>query len=147
MVHDTRAACRGGARVQSTTLHSEGLQEALKHKWIESQKRGTDLGQSALDEWYARYWPLFCRNRLVEHVCGDRPCNEFDERRFGLIARLIRERDLLLELILDRARCGLENLDIILWAREWGMPMERVIAILEQLDLNRARLDPHYGGA
>jgi hypothetical protein len=59
---------------------------------------------------------------------------------------LIRERDLLLELILDRARCGLENLDIILWAREWGMPMERVIAILEQLDLNRARLDPNYGG-
>ena len=126
------------------SLYDEGLQEALRHKWIESQKRGMDLGDAALQDWYSRFWGLYCRTRRLEHVCGDRPWKEFDDREFSLIQRLLRENDLLLELILDRARCGKENLDIICWAREWGLSMDRVLEILEQLDLNRARLDPNW---
>lgn len=129
--------------MQTLSLYDEGQREAERHKWIESQKRGVDVGESGLAEWYQRYWFLYCRNRRLEHVCGDRPWREFAVEEFGLIERLLHEKDLLLELILDRARCGKENLDIILWAREWGLPMDRVVAILEQMDLNRGRLDPH----
>jgi hypothetical protein len=67
---------------------------------------------------------------------------EFDAEDFGLIEILARQRDLLLDMILDRAHCGMENLDLICWAQDWGLPMERVLSILEQLNLNRARLDP-----
>lgn len=130
--------------MHSLSLYDQGLQEALKHKWIESQKRGMDLGHAAMADWYYRFWRQYCRSRLLEHVSGDCPWAEFDTGRFGLIAKLIRENDLLLDRILDRVRHGAENLDIILWAREWGLNMERVIAILEKIDINRARMDPNW---
>ncbi len=140
----TSACCARGSVVQSSSVYDDGLQEALRHKWIESQKRGMDLGSAAMAEWYYQFWGIYCRNRLLEHVSGAKPYTEFDSGRFGLISKLLHERDLLLDRILDRARAGNENLDIIIWAREWGLPMDRVIAILEQLDLNRARMDPNF---
>jgi hypothetical protein len=36
----------------------------------------------------------------------------------------------------------MENLGILVWAQEWGLPLDRVIYILEQLNLNRAQLWP-----
>jgi len=120
------------------------MQEALKHKWIESQKMGADLGSAAMADWYYRYWRQYCRIRLLEHVSGARPWAEFEDGRFGLIAKLLRENDLLLDRILDRVRFGAENLDIICWAREWGLNMDRVITLLEKLDINRARIDPNW---
>jgi hypothetical protein len=36
----------------------------------------------------------------------------------------------------------MENLSLIVWAQDWGLPMARVIYILEQLNLNRAQLQP-----
>jgi hypothetical protein len=127
--------------VQALSLYEEGLREALRHKWIESQKCGKDLGDSALTDWFARYWPLFCRLRCLEHLAGARSWSEFAPEDFGLIGKLIREEDLLLELILDRAAAGMENLALIEWAHDWGLPMPRVLGILEQLNLNRAQLD------
>ena len=50
--------------------------------------------------------------------------------------------DLLADRVLDRIDAGDENLCIINWALTWGMPMTQVINILEQIDVNRARLDP-----
>jgi hypothetical protein len=35
---------------------------------------------------------------------------------------------------------GWENLDILIWAQDWGLPVERVIHILEILDINSRRL-------
>jgi hypothetical protein len=128
--------------VQMLSLYEEGLREAERHKWIESQKRGMDLGEWALGDWYRRYWPIFCRLKCLEHLAGGRVWREFAADDYGLVGKLLEQRDLLLELILDRAHCGMENLDIICWAHDWGMPMERVIRILEQLNLNRAQLDP-----
>jgi len=123
-------------------LYEESLLEAERHKWIESQKRGMDMGESALREWYQRYWFRYCRSKCLEHLEGSRNWMEFDAEDFGLIEILARQRDLLLDMILDRAHCGMENLDLICWAQDWGLPMERVLSILEQLNLNRARLDP-----
>jgi len=128
--------------VNAPSLYEEGLREAERHKWIESQKRGMDMGESALREWYQRYWFKYCRYKVLEHLEGSRSWREFSADDFGLIENLLSEGDLLLDLILDRAYFGMENLDIICWAHTWGMPMHRVIEILEQLDLNRARLEP-----
>lgn len=124
------------------SLHEEGLIEAERHKWIESQKRGADAGESALSEWYQRYWSIYCRRKCLEHLKGSRNWREFASADFGLIERLYLKHGLLLELILDRAFCGMENLDLIQWSLDWGLPGDRLIDILEQLDLNRARLDP-----
>jgi hypothetical protein len=128
--------------VQALSLYEEGRREALRHKWIESQKCGKDLGDSALTEWYCRYWPIFCRLKCLEHLAGCRSWSEFAPEDFGLIGTLIRDEDLLLEMILDRASEGMENLSLIIWAQEWRLPMDRVLYILEQLNLNRAQLQP-----
>ena len=124
------------------SLYEEGLREAERHKWIESQKHGIDLGDSALNDWYARYWPLFCRLKCLEHLHGRRSWCEFAPEDFGLIGKLIRDEDLLLEMLLDRAHAGMENLEILVWAHEWHLPIKRIIYILEQLNLNRAQLSP-----
>ena len=128
--------------MEARSIYDEGFREAERHKWIESQKYGRDMGQSALRDWYDRFWPSYCRSKVLEHLRGQSCWQEFSVDDFGTIELLLIDRDLLLDRILDRACCGMENLDIILWAREWGLPMDRVLRILEQLDLNRARLDP-----
>jgi hypothetical protein len=128
--------------VQALSLYEEGLREAERHKWIESQKRGIDLGDWALSDWYRRYWPLFCRLKCLEHLSGSRSWCEFAPEDFGLIGKFIRDEDLLLEMILDRAHAGMENLDILVWAHDWSLPLKRIIYILEQLNLNRAQLSP-----
>lgn len=126
--------------MQALSLYEEGLREAQRHKWIESQKCGKDLGESALTDWYRRYWPIFCRLKCLEHLTGYCSWSEFAPEDFGLIGVLIRQEDLLLEMILDRASAGMENLALIVWAHDWGLPMGRVLCILEQLNLNRAQL-------
>jgi hypothetical protein len=54
---------------------------------------------------------------------------------------LIVKGDLLTDCILDRVYAGYENLDIINWALDWGLPMDRVRHILKQIDVNQARFD------
>lgn len=121
----------------------EGLQEALRYKWIESQKRGRDLGEACLEEWYHRYWPIFCRLKCLEHLEGSQSFMEFDAGDFGLLQELYEHEPELTEMVLDRAYGGMENLDMLWWAQDWGLPMSRVLWILEKLNLNRAQhMDP-----
>jgi hypothetical protein len=101
-----------------------------------------DVGMAAVDDWYSRFWPHYCRNKRLEHLEGSRRWREFRDDDFGLIYSLMMEGDLLLDRILDRVQVGMENLDLICWAHDWGLPMERVIQILTQLNLNCARLEP-----
>jgi hypothetical protein len=135
--------CQGTDRkTQRLSLYEEGFVEAQRHKWIESQKRGMDVGMAALDDWYSRFWPHYCRHKRLEHLEGSRRWREFQDDDFGLIYSLMVEGDLLLDRILDRVQIGMENLDLICWAHDWGLPMDRVIQILTQLNLNCARLEP-----
>jgi hypothetical protein len=136
---------QAGHQVELATppsLYEAARAEAERYKWIESQKHGRDLGESALREWVRRYWVIYCRFRRLEHLQGCQQWAEFEAHRFGSLYPLITSEDPLLDRILDRVQAGQENLDIILWAREYGLPMERVIGLLEQLDINRARLEP-----
>lgn len=124
------------------SIYQAGVKEALRHKWIESQKRGYDVGIDAIHEWFDKYWREYCRYRNLEHVCGSMCWDEFDVQRFGRIEELLHSGDLLLDLILERVMVGWENLQILVWAHEWGMPVDRVLSILTQLDINSARLTP-----
>ncbi len=124
------------------SLYSAALEEALRHKWIESQKQGCDVGDVALKEWFRHHWLPFCRAKRLEHVEGTQQWHEFAEHEFGQVYQLIIDEDLLCDRILDRMEHGYDNLEIINWALGWGLPMNRVIDQLELIDINRARLEP-----
>jgi hypothetical protein len=129
--------------VQSApSLYEEAFREAERHKWIESQKLGRDLGDGAIREWYREHWSQYCRCKRLEHLRGSRRWREFSDEQFGHLYSLIVAGDLLVDRILDRVYAGYENLEIINWAIDWDVPIDRVLHILAQLDVNRARLEP-----
>ena len=128
--------------VRKTSLYDEAHREAERHKWIESQKHGRDLGETAIRDWYQVYWLDYCRRKRMEHIRGSRCWQEFGDEDFGRIDSIRDTEKSLVDRILDRVDAGQENLDIINWALEWGLPMDRVVEILSQLDVNRARLEP-----
>lgn len=114
--------------------------EAERYKWIESEKAGYDLGESAIRRWVKIHWWGYLRARWIEHLQGKRFWVELDRGDFGLLQRRFQEKSLLLDRILDRIKAGQENLDIILWSLDWGIHMDEVIEILEALDINSRRL-------
>jgi hypothetical protein len=126
----------------SASLFDEALREAHRHKWIESQKHGRDMGEQALRDWFRTHWRSYCRHRRMEHLRGREQWAEFDDSPSGQINRLIDAEDCLVDRVLDRVYAGYENLEIINWAIEWGLPTNRVVEILAQVDVNRARFEP-----
>ncbi|MBY0586824.1 hypothetical protein K2X85_06585 [bacterium] len=123
------------------SVYNDGIAEALRHKWLESEKAGRDLGLEPVHQWCRQYWQTFLRHRWLEHIKGIRRWKEIDRGDFGLLNYELLDENLLVDRILDRLIVGMENLEIILWAREWNLPMDRVIRILEALDINSRRLD------
>jgi hypothetical protein len=126
--------------MEKCSVYVESEQEALRYKWIESEKAGRDLGEAALRRWVQKHWSGYLRARWLEHLQGKRFWVELDRGDFGLLARRFCDSPLLLDRILDRLKAGQENLHIILWAQEWCLPMSAVLEILEALDINSRRL-------
>ena len=124
------------------SLYEEAVREADRHKWIESQKHGRDLGPQAVRDWFRNYWRSYCRCKQMEHLEGCRQWREFGDLGFGRFDLARDSSDVLLDRVLDRVRVGYENLEMITWAQEWGLPVERVLEILAIVDVNRARLEP-----
>ena len=131
------------------SVYVDGEQEALRFKWIESERAGHDLGEAAIRRWVQCHWWGFLRARWLEHLQGKRFWVELDRGDFGLLQQRFQEYGLLLDRILDRLKEGKENLDLIVWAQDWGIPKEPVHEILIALDINSRRLaarfapDPH----
>ena len=98
------------------------------------------MGEDAIRLWVKRHWWGYLRARWLEHLQGKRFWVELDRGDFGLLQREFHDNTLLLDRILDRLKSGQENLDIIIWAMNWGMPMTPVLQILEALDINSRRL-------
>jgi hypothetical protein len=126
--------------MEKCSVYVEGEQEALRFKWIESEKAGRDLGEAAIRSWVQQHWWGYLRARWLEHLQGKKFWVELDRGDFGLLQRRFHDNTLLLDRILDRLKAGQENLDIILWAQGWGIPTEPVLHILEALDINSRRL-------
>jgi hypothetical protein len=130
--------------MEKCSVYTESEQEALRHKWIESEKAGRDLGEDAIRNWVKQHWWGYLRARWVEHLQGARFWVELDRGDFGLLEREFRDQTLLLDRILDRLKTGQENLDIIIWAQDWGIDTEPVLAILMALDINSRRLSHRF---
>ncbi|MCS7022910.1 MAG: hypothetical protein NZ703_03845 [Gemmataceae bacterium] len=126
--------------VVARSVFSDSLEEANKHKWIESQKAGYDLGESCIREWVAKHWQGYLRARWVEHLQGKCFWVELDRGDFGLLQREFHDCKPLLDAILDQLAAGKENLHVILWAMDTGQPIDQVLRILEALDINSIRL-------
>src|SRR2546428_12525736 len=121
--------------MEKSSVYVDGEQEALKYKWIESEKAGCDLGEEAIRRWVKKHWWGYLKARWLEHLQGKRFWVELDCVDYGLLQRKFQDDCLLLDRILDRLKTGKENLDGILWAQEFGLPIYRVLQILEALNV------------
>ncbi len=120
--------------------------EIQRHKWIESEKARRDVGHAAVTDWLRRFWWRFCRWRRIEHVEGVRRWYEFSHDDFAKILRPILEDDrltlVIIELMKTDKRRVMSDLEVIEWAHEAEVSMERVLEILSDIHINVARLDP-----
>lgn len=126
--------------MEKSSVYDDGEQEALRYKWIESEKAGRDLGELAIRNWVQKHWWGYLRARWLEHLQGTRFWIELDRGDFGLFERKFIKNSLLLDRIIDRIKVGQENLEILCWAQTWGIAIDPVIQILEALDINSRRL-------
>jgi hypothetical protein len=133
----TTEAIRASAMM---SVHDQGEQEAKRHKWIESEKAGRDLGEWAIRCWVREHWNGFLRARWLEHLQGRTFWIELDHNDFGLLRREFQD-SALIEEILARLKAGQENLNVLVWAIENGLAMDDVLEILEALDINSRRIE------
>lgn len=126
--------------VEKHSIFDDADGEIDRYKWIESEKAGCDLGEWAVRRWVKLHWCRFLRSRWLEHLQGKRFWTELDRGDFGLLQREFKDEQLLLDRILDRLKDGQENLDVIIWARQFHICVDRVLRILEALDINSRRL-------
>jgi hypothetical protein len=125
--------------MEKASVYAEAEQEALRYKWIESEKAGCDLRQAAIRRWVQDHWWGYLRARWLEHLQGKRFWVELDRGDFGLLQRKFNDNALLLDRILDRLKAGQQNLDILVWAIDWGIPLGPVEEMLTAIDINGRR--------
>src|SRR5262245_22691907 len=116
--------------IEKCSVYADCDREAACYKWIESEKAGFDLGEAAIRSWVKKHWWGYLRARWMEHLQGLRFWVELDKGDFGLITLRFQDKALLLDRIFDRLKAGQENLDIILWALDWGINMDDICEIL-----------------
>jgi hypothetical protein len=134
-------------RVVRKSVHTACIEEEDRHKWIESQKAGYDLGEGCIRDWVKRHWTGYLRARWVEHLQGKVFWVELDRGDFGLLQRDFIGQNELLDKILDQLKSGKENLHVIFWAVNSGIPISPVHEILEALDVNSRRLQHRFEAA
>lgn len=132
--------CASGA---APSLYDAAFEEADRHKWLVSERLKRDAGLPALLEWWLHYWPPFIRHRRIEHLLGAKQWREFEADAFGRFRHQKLSGDPLLTAILDRVGQGWENLHFAWWMQDGDLPKDRVVEILEVVDINTAvRMDP-----
>jgi hypothetical protein len=130
--------------VQKCSIYDECQREENRHKWIESEKAGKDLGEVAVRQWVKQHWCGYLRACWLEHLQGKTFWIELDRGDFGLLTQRFQDEALLLDRVLDRLKMGQENLQIILWAIDWHLPMQPILEILTALDINSRRLSHRF---
>lgn len=132
--------CRTSLPMSRQSLHECGILEAMRYKWIESEKAGRDLGDMAIRNWVRRHWNGFLRARWLEHLEGKAFWIELDQDDYALLQRTFLESSLIGEVV-ERLKRGQENLDLMFWAQDAGVDREELIRILEVLDINSRRIE------
>lgn len=126
--------------VPRLSVYSDCKVEIDQFKWIESERVGYDLGESAVRQWVRDHWRGYLRARWLEHLQGKRFWIELDRGDFGLLSRAFSTDRDLLNAILEQLKAGQENLDVLCWAKHQQIPSDPVVRILEALDINSRRL-------
>ena len=126
------------------SVHRECIEEENKHKWIESEKAGYDLGEACVKRWVKEHWRGYLRAKWVEHLQGKCFWIELDRGDFGLLQRKFQAQGELLDVILNQLAAGKENLDVITWAIHNKIATDPVSEILEALDVNSQRLEHRF---
>ena len=122
----------------------DDIEEENKHKWIESEKAGYDLGEGCVKRWVREHWRGYLRAKWVEHLQGKCFWIELDRGDFGLLQRKFQAQTELLDIILNQLAAGKENLDVITWAIHNKIATDPVSEILEALDVNSQRLEHRF---
>jgi len=130
--------------VQKCSIYEDCQQEEARHKWIESEKAGQDLGELAVRQWVRQHWSGYLRARWLEHLQGKRFWIELDRGDFGLLKERFQDKALLLDRIMDRLVAGLENLNVIQWGLDFSIAMPELREILTSLDINSRRLSHRF---
>jgi hypothetical protein len=127
------------------SIWDDSRREIECHKWIESQRVGYDMGEIAIRGWIHKHWRDYLRAKWLEHLQGKAFWIELDRDDFGLLQQKFQDQPLLLDRIVDRLKSGQENLHVILWAIDFNLPTEDVLAILVALDINSRRIAYKFG--
>lgn len=122
------------------SIQEVGQVEAMRHKWIESEKAGHDLGDSAIRCWVRHHWTRFLRAKWLEHLEGRAFWIELDQDDYGLLQHAFLDSPLIGE-VLARLKEGRENLDLISWAIDERRDIDELIRLLEALDINSRRIE------
>lgn len=126
--------------VHSLTAHA--IQALERHKWIESQKYGYDIGYRAFEEWLRHCWGGWTRSKLLEHLYGWRCWGAFSESDFGLFSRSSVEHHVpqeVLQKVADLLAAGGENLDVLSWAIGEDHDVQAIMWLLDRIDINAKR--------
>lgn len=124
-------------------VDSEFAGSIKDYKWIESEKVLQNIeSEFAIHCWIFTRREGYLRAKLLEHLLGYKFWSEIDKLEFGTLAEQFANDHVLLDRIIDRLRGNQENLEILMWAQEWNIAIDRVVQILEIIDLNSQRLLP-----
>ncbi len=129
-----------GVPLMKRSVYTDCVEEADRFRWIQSEKAGYDLGEAAIRQWVREHWNGYLRARWVEHLQGVCYWVELDRGDYGLLQNAFRDRQPLLDQILNWLKGGKENLDVIDWACAQKIEIAPVREILEALDVNSRRL-------
>ena len=130
--------------VRTSSVFQTAFVEACEHRWVESEKCGYDLGETAFFEWYRRFWDSFVRLRHVEHLLGEIFWEEFPETSFAVFRPVLNDRDEFCHEVIDLYRQGWENLDFYTRAYQVDWNIERVFDLLLLINMNDARMTPCF---
>ena len=133
------------ASASPSSVYDHARREAEKHKWLESEKQGCDVGPQAIEDWYRQFWGKYCRQRRLEHLAGRQQWAEFADHEFGQMYELLVSGNSLLQDLIDRFERGWENLQFAVWLHETKRSQEEVeyiLSLLEIININIARLEP-----
>lgn len=136
--------CQADQSPAAQSVYEAARREAEIYKWLESEKRGHDVGEKAIEDWYRRFWNKYCRSRRVEHLAGEQQWVEFAVHEFGCMYAMLTAGDRVLEDLIDRFERGWENLDFAEWVHDEQKSrgqIEEIIYLLEMININIARLD------
>src|SRR5947208_16909220 len=83
---------------QKKSVYTDCIEEENRHRWIESEKAGYDLGEPVVRRWVQDHWTGYLRAKWVEHLQGKCFWTELDRGDFGLLQREFQDCPTLLDL-------------------------------------------------